>query len=236
MTIPNRTETPQVDTRARRVTRIAPRVPGHAAATGPARNRIAPLGDIIAVAGRGAWVGNRGRLHEGRGTRDVVRTYQSKTWVTCLLSFKDRWRPQWQPNQYTHLFFLDEAVAFAVGHRPCAECRRADHKVYRAMWTETYGGGAPSAAEMNDQLHRERTDPELDLARCDVLPDGVFVVTHDGPAVVVDDHLAVFNAHEYTYGHRLLRPTAGTASVITPASNVAVLRAGYRVQIDDVGR
>ena len=101
-------------------------------------------------------MGNRGRLHEGRGTPDVVRTYQSKTWVTCLLSFKDRWRPQWQPNQYTHLFFLDEAVAFAVGHRPCAECRLADYKVYRAIWTETYGGGAPPAAEMNDQLHRER--------------------------------------------------------------------------------
>ncbi|MGY4646321.1 hypothetical protein ACVWWN_000117 [Mycobacterium sp. URHB0021] len=91
MTIPNRTEPPQVDTRARRVTRIAPRVPGHTAATGPARNRIAPLGDIIAVAGRGASVGNRGRLHEGRGTRDVVRTYQSKTWWSIDLRFERNW-------------------------------------------------------------------------------------------------------------------------------------------------
>jgi hypothetical protein len=68
------------------------------------------------------------------------------------------------------------------------------------------------------------------------VPDGVFVVTDDGPAVVVGDHLAVFNAQEYTYGRRLLRPTIGTATVITPASNVAVLRAGYPVQIDDVAR
>ena len=27
------------------------------------------------MAGRGAWMGNRGRLHEGRGTRDIVRNY-----------------------------------------------------------------------------------------------------------------------------------------------------------------
>ncbi len=31
----------------------------------PARNRVTPLGEIIAVQGRGAWMGNRGRLHEG---------------------------------------------------------------------------------------------------------------------------------------------------------------------------
>ena len=30
----------------------------------PARNRVSPLGEIIAVSGRGAWMGNRGRLHD----------------------------------------------------------------------------------------------------------------------------------------------------------------------------
>jgi hypothetical protein len=28
------------------------------------------------------------------------------------------------PGKYTELFFLDEATAFATGHRPCQECRR----------------------------------------------------------------------------------------------------------------
>ena len=68
------------------------------------------------------------------------------------------------------------------------------------------------------------------------VPDEVFVVTDDGPAVVVGDHLAVVNAQDYTHGRPLLRPTTGTATVITPASNVEVLRAGYPVQIDDVAR
>ncbi|MGO9071850.1 hypothetical protein [Mycobacterium sp.] len=49
--------------------------------TGPARNRVTPRGEIVAVAGRGAWMGNRGRLHEGRGARDIVRNHQTKTWI-----------------------------------------------------------------------------------------------------------------------------------------------------------
>ena len=32
----------------------------------------------------------------------------------------------WEPGRWTPLFFWDEAVAFAAGHRPCALCRHAD--------------------------------------------------------------------------------------------------------------
>ena len=77
----------------------------------PACNRVSPLGEIIAVPGRGAWMGNRGRLHEGRGTRIVVRDHQNKTWITCVLSFKKRRVPQWEPNGYPPTLLLDEAVA-----------------------------------------------------------------------------------------------------------------------------
>jgi hypothetical protein len=91
----------------------------------PARNRVSPRGDIIAVAGRGAWLGNRGRLHEGRGARDIVRNSRGKAWITCVLEFRGRHSEQWAPNHYTQLFFLDEAVAFAAGHRPCADAAAA---------------------------------------------------------------------------------------------------------------
>ena len=99
----------------------------------PARNRVSPLGEIIAVPGRGAWMGNRGRLHRGRGARDVVRNHQHKTWITCALTFRGRRVPQWEQNRYTPLFFLDEAVALAAGHRPCAECRRKAYNRYRGV-------------------------------------------------------------------------------------------------------
>ena len=31
---------------------------------GPARNRVTPLGDVVAATGRGTFMGNRGRLHD----------------------------------------------------------------------------------------------------------------------------------------------------------------------------
>jgi hypothetical protein len=198
----------------------------------PARNRVAPTGEIIAVAGRGAWMGNRGRLHEGRGTRDIVRDHQSKAWITCLLEFRGRHAPQWAPNHYTQLFLLDEAVAFAAGHRPCAECRRSDYNVYRRAWAEKQNGAMPYAKDMDNQLHRERTDAAQHLLPWTALPDGVFVGTDEGPAVVVGDHLAVWDDTAYGYQQRLPRPTEGSARVLTPASTVEVLRAGYPVQID----
>jgi hypothetical protein len=200
--------------------------------TRPARNRVTPHGEIVAVAGRGAWMGNRGRLHEGRDARDIVRNHQTKNWITCKLEFKGRHAPQWAPNHYTQLFFLDEAVAFAAGHRPCAECRRGDYNAYRRAWSQNHCETTAYAKDMDDRLHRERTDPAEHLLPWSALPGGVFVTTEDGPAVAVDDHLAVWDERAYAYRRRLPRPAAGSASVLTPPSSVAVLRAGYPVQID----
>lgn len=202
----------------------------------PARNRVSPRGEIIAAAGRGAWMGNRGRLHQGRGTRDVVRNHQHKTWITCALCFRGRRVAQWQPNRYTPLFFLDEAVALAAGHRPCAECRNGAYKTYRALWAETHGGPMPYAKDMDAQLHRERTGRAEHPMPWSALPDGVFVATDSGPAVVAGGRLAVWDRDENVYRDRPRRPTAGTACVLTPPSNVAILRAGYPVQIDDAAR
>lgn len=199
----------------------------------PARNRVSPLGEIIAVPGRGAWMGNRGRLHRGRGTRDVVRNHQHKAWITCTLSFRGRRVPQWEPNRYTPLYFLDEAVAFAAGHRPCAECRRKAYNTYRILWSETHSGAMPYAKDMDAQLHQERTGPAVHWISWEGLPDGVFVGAESGPAVVVGDHLAVWNRCENIYRRLLPRPEAGIAKVLTPPSTVHILRAGYPVQIDD---
>ncbi|HEY0228620.1 MAG TPA: hypothetical protein VGC05_19975 [Mycobacterium sp.] len=201
----------------------------------PARNRVSPLGEIIATPGRGAWMGNRGRLHQGRGTRDVLRNYQHKTWITCALSFRGRRAAQWQPNRYTPLFFLDEAVALAAGHRPCAECRNGAYKRYRALWAETQSGAIPYAGDMDAQLHRERTGREHRMPWT-ALSDGVFVAADAGPAVVVGGQLAVWDHDENAYRERLPRPRAGTACVLTPPSTVAILRAGYPVQIDGAAR
>jgi hypothetical protein len=199
---------------------------------GPARNRVSPLGEIVAVSGRGAWMGNRGHLHRGRGTRDIVRNHQHKTWITCVLSFRDRQVAQWQPNRYTPLFFLDEAVALAAGHRPCGECRHRAYTTFRTLWAETRSSTRVYAKDMDSQLHRERIGGTGQHHPWHHVPDGVFVATQLGPAVVAGDHLAVWDPRDNSYGDQLPRPGAGAATVFTPPSIVEILRAGYPVQID----
>lgn len=198
----------------------------------PARNRVSPLGEIVAVSGRGAWMGNRGRLHRGRGTRDIVRNHQHKAWITCVLTFRGRRVAQWQPNRYTPLFFLDEAVAFAAGHRPCAECRNRAYRNYRSRWAQTHGGAAIYGKDIDAQLHHERTDATGRRAEWSSLPDGVFVATESGPAVVVGDRLAVWDRNGNAYRDTLPRPGTAMATVLTPPSTVEIIRAGYPVQID----
>lgn len=202
---------------------------------GPARNRVSPLGEIIAVSGRGAWMGNRGRLHEGLGTRDVVRDHQHKVWITCALSFRGRRVAQWEPNRYTPLFFLDEAVALAAGHRPCGECRHRAYQTYRSLWIETQGRTTLYTKDMDAALHRERIDRAGHRAPWSGLPDGVFVATDFGPAVVAGDHLTVWD-RDNSYRRKLSRPGTGAATVLTAAFTVQILRAGYPVQIDDLAR
>jgi hypothetical protein len=87
---------------------------------------------------------------------------------------------------------------------------------------------------MDAQLHRERTGGAEHRGAWRGLPDGVFVMTDSGPGVVVGDHVAVWDRHDNVYRDRLRRPRTGTATVITPPSSVAILRAGYPVQIAGV--
>ena len=86
----------------------------------PAPNRVTPFGDLVAVTRRGAWMGNRGRLHDldDDGEPRIARFHAGNLWIICALDFHDRRVEQWGPTHYTVLFFLDEAVALAAGHRP----------------------------------------------------------------------------------------------------------------------
>src|SRR5262245_4164150 len=104
----------------------------------PLQNRVTPYGELIATPARGLLMGNRGRLHDGE--RRIVRYADGRRWIACLTSFRGRRRDVMSPGRYTELFFLDEAVALAAGHRPCAECRRADYERFREAWRRALGG------------------------------------------------------------------------------------------------
>jgi len=190
------------------------------------------MGEIEAIPLRGAWTGNRGILHSGR---EIMRFHASDLWITCALVFRGRWHEQWTPHHYTFLYFHDEAVSFAAGHRPCAECRRESYNTYRAAWADALGVDAPSARVINRQLHRERIVRGSHRRRLHRLcwrdlPDGTFVLLDETPALVLGDQLRAWT--HAGYRERRRRPTRGDAVVVTPPSTVAVLRAGYPLQVD----
>ena len=193
---------------------------------------MTPLGDIGAFPLRGAFTGNRGRLHEGH---EIVRLHAGDLWIICALQFGDRWNEQWLPRRFTWLFFQDEAVALAAGHRPCGECRHTSYVAYRDAWASV-SPAAPSAREMNRQLHQERIvrgthRRRLHHMQWSGLPDGTFVLGDDGvPHLVLADAIVAWT--EAGYGPPRPRPRRGAALVITPPASVAVLGAGYPVQID----
>jgi hypothetical protein len=76
---------------------------------------------------------------------EIVRFHAGDLWIVCALQFRGRRRPLWLPNRWTPLFFHDEAVAFAAGHRPCGECRHASYTEFKAAWAEGLGVPPPGA-------------------------------------------------------------------------------------------
>jgi hypothetical protein len=186
----------------------------------PLRNRVTPLGEIVAHPARGLVYGNRGCLHDAGGR--IRRPYAVRRWIACRLEFKGRRRALLQPGRFTELFFLDEATAFAAGHRPCAECRRADYDRFSALWP-----GETGAEAIDARLHAERVagrERVLHDAPFAELPDGAFVL-HDGaPRLVLGDRLLAWSPA----GYAAARPRPdGRARVVTPPSLVTVLRAGW---------
>jgi hypothetical protein len=194
------------------------------------RNRVTPLGELVAAPSRGLVYGNRGCLHDDAGR--IRRGWSGKRWISCRLEFGDRRRrPLLQPGRYTELFFLDEATAFAAGHRPCAECRREDYVRFGELWRQLHPGQV-GAGEIDAQLHAERVagrERLLHRTALDELPDGAFVVEGGSPWLVLGSELLHWAPAGYS--ERRLRPTGIEAELVTPPSLVAVLRAGWRAAV-----
>lgn len=197
----------------------------------PLQNRVTPFGDLVAVAGRGTMMGNRGVLHDD--ARRIVRAAQVRRWIACAIAFRGRKRTVMQPRRYTELFFLDEATAFAAGHRPCAECRHADYRRFRAVWEGLHG--SPASADCMDRvLDADRRDGKRQRthrAAIETLPDGAFVAIDGRAWLVRGSELLAWT--DRGYGERRARPSDGEAIVLTPASIVAVLRAGYGPELHE---
>ena len=197
----------------------------------PLQNRVDPFGGLFADTSRGQLFGNRGgRFHTDDRTL-TRRRWVSRTWICCVLEFKNRRRDVWG-RFYTELFFLDEVTALAAGHRPCFECRRKEAQAFAELWRQTCKLKVrPRAGEMDDVLHRERLDGRAKRRHrraLDDLPDGAVVALEEGAFAVRGGALLQWTPTGYAARKR--RPRGGTVDVLTPPAILAVLAAGYRPQ------
>src|SRR6202040_2422104 len=119
------------------------------------QNRVTPFGNIVAIAQRGMFTGNRGIIHDPATKMLLNRRWASKSWLICICDYKGRRREVMAGRSWTELFFLDEAVALAAGHRPCFLCQRKAAESFRSAWAAAAEMGKPPTAAMDAVLHEE---------------------------------------------------------------------------------
>ena len=195
----------------------------------PLQNRVTPFGDVVAISQRGLYIGNRGIIHDPATKTLLGRRWTTKAWLVCVLNYKGRRRELMGGRSWTELFFLDEAVALAAGHRPCFFCRRADAQAFCASWGKARGGETPLAPEIDAVLHEER----LDRGRKRVhaisdpvaeLPDGAVIVAAGQAYTIADGRAFLWSKQGYQAARQIHRADG----LLTPPSTLLAIRAGYR--------
>ena len=203
------------------------------------QNRVAPTGEIVTHPARGTLTGNRGILHRPDQTLGTSR-WQHPNWVICTLHHpRGTYHGPMPDRAWTALFFLDEAVALAAGHRPCHYCQRARAREFRAAWDAAHGptgGPVTRMPDLDRALHAARVtrgrQQIVHSADAADLPPGSFIAGQT-PILLTESA-----AHTYSpagYGPPQPRPS-GTVTVLTPAPTIATLRHGYRPDVHPTAR
>ncbi len=206
----------------------------------PLQNRVDPFGAIHAVPERGLFTGNRGVIHDPETKTLLRRRWTLRAWIVCECDFKGRRREPMGRNRlvdgkakpgWTELFFLDEVTALAAGHRPCFFCRRERAVEYVTRFGAAFAIAEPRAPMADARLHRERLASggrPVPLAGKEVrlLPDGAMIAM-DGQSFAIRQGRALpwsFGG----YGAPVDFDRLGGATLLTPATSLAVLCQGYR--------
>ncbi|MBP0114730.1 MULTISPECIES: hypothetical protein [Bradyrhizobium] len=195
----------------------------------PLQNRVTPTGDIIATPHRGMFTGNRGIIHDPATKTLLKKRWSTPAWITCLCEFRGWRRPVMARRSWTELFFLDEATAFAAGHRPCFFCRRDDANRFRAAWEGGNGVSKVSAKAMDARLHLERLDRGRKRLHAlpgplAELPDGAMLQQGEQSFLMMKGRPLLWSPAGYARAaHELESPM-----LLTPPSTLRALGAGYQ--------
>jgi hypothetical protein len=174
----------------------------------PLQNRVTPFGDIVPISQRGMFTGNRGIIHDPETRTLLTRRWAGQAWLICRCDFQGRRREVMRKRNWTELFFLDEAIALAAGHRPCILCRRKEAEMFRSAWTAGNRADRPAAALIDVTLHRERirgrgVGSSIKSAVAAELPDGVVIAAGSSAFTVVGGRGFRWTESEYEPGAEL---------------------------------
>ena len=195
----------------------------------PLQNRVTPTGDIIATAHRGLFTGNRGIIHDPATKTLLKKRWSSPAWITCVCEFRGWRRKVMGGRSWTELFFLDEATAFAAGHRPCFFCRRDDANRFRAAWEEGNGVKSILAREIDAVLHGERLERGRKRlhplpAPVERMPDGAMVQRGEESFLIVQGRVLQWSMAGYSE----TEIATENAMLLTPPSTLRAMSAGYQ--------
>lgn len=195
----------------------------------PLQNRVTPFGEIVAIEQRGLFTGNRGIIHDPATRTLLAKRWANKAWLICACDFKGRRRTVMGGRSWTELFFLDEAVALAAGHRPCFFCRREAAEGFRACWASARREALPAAGTIDAVLHGERLMHRTKRLHPFAGPPAALP---DGAMVAVGKEAFTLRAglaHRWTIaGYAAPQHLDHADGLLTPPSTVVALRAGYR--------
>lgn len=200
----------------------------------PLQNRVLPTGEIVSAPFRGHFTGNRGILpFDAAGWLGRSR-WKHQHWIICTLHHpRGRYHGPQPARGWTPLFFTDEAVGLAAGHRPCAYCRRDAYDAWRTAWEQAFGHW-PGHKEADKYLHKARVTRRREqvrhIADIGTLPTGAFVLLQGLPHLVRKDGICSWENGQY--GPIVPRPT-GPVSVLTPRPTISILHAGFRPEFAD---
>ena len=206
----------------------------------PIQRRVTPLGDLIAVGDGGNIMGNRGCLHGGQ--KQIAQISECTPWIVCQLDSGRRHQPETYSNQYTEMYFWDEATALSAGHRPCYECSRAKYIAFVKAWKignpDLISGSRWKISELDSALAWDRVTAmgvkKVYKEGIDALPSGTFIsfeVNGDSyPVLIYGNELLLWSPNGYCSSR--LKPKNIEVDVITPRSTVNALKAGYLPSIE----
>lgn len=199
------------------------------------QNRVDPRGELHAVAEHGTLMGNRGILHDA--DNKIVKQWQHKSWVACVLNFPGPKRRLFSPNNYSELFFLDEATSLSAGHRPCGFCQKPRFKLFKDVWFKANPsadtGPSQTIGVVDKALHAERAvRGGGKVSYLAILADLPIGVMFESDGVI---YLNWFSGHLpwsfKGYGSPVPIAPSGSVKVLTPDSVVRMYTNGFKPEV-----